>query len=125
MQTKSGTNQWHGDVYTFHQDSSLERAERILAHQARQPARPDGFHGRLSSRRDRLFAFVSADHKRFEGFQTYTRDLFLASELTQPRLTRGNDTPANRAFIESVLARFPSVRPTTRAVPAPTRRRSR
>ena len=25
-----------------------------------------------------------------------------------PRLTRGNDTPANRAFIESVLARYPS-----------------
>src|SRR5207244_4453437 len=42
------------------------------------------------------------------GKQTYTRDLFLPSELSLPRLTRGNDTPANRAFIAGILARYPA-----------------
>ncbi len=111
LQTKSGTNQWHGDAYDFHQDSSWN------ARSAFSLTKPDnqrdqlGFTAGFPVRRNQLFAFVSADHKRFEGFQTYTRDLFLASELALPRLTRGNDTPANRAFIASVLSRFPNATP--------------
>jgi len=111
VQTKSGTNQWHGDVYNFHQDSSWNARSAFSLTKPDNQRDQMGFTAGFPVRRDRLFAFVSADHKRFEGFQTYTRDLFLASELAQPRLTRGNDTPANHAFIDSVLARFPSATP--------------
>src|SRR5262249_45779222 len=34
--------------------------------------------------------------------------LFQPAELAAPLLTRGNDTPANRAWIQSILNRFPS-----------------
>jgi len=111
VQTKSGTNQWRGEGYEYRQDSSWN------ARSAFSLTKPDNQRDQLGAvagfpiRQSRLFGFGSFDHKRFEGFQTYTRDLFLASELAQPRLTRGNDTPANRAFIESIVARFPSVTP--------------
>ncbi len=111
VQTKSGTNQWRGDVYDFHQDSSWNARSAFSLTKPDNQRDQFGFTAGFPVRHDRLFAFVSADHKRFEGRQTYTRDLFLASELAQPRLTRDNDTPANRAFIESVLARFPAVTP--------------
>ena len=111
VQTKSGTNQWHGDLYNFHQDSSWNATSAFSLTKPNNQRDQAGFTAGFPVRRDRLFAFVSADHKRFEGLQTYTRDLFLASERAQPRLTRDNDTPANRAFIESVLARFPDVTP--------------
>jgi outer membrane receptor protein involved in Fe transport len=111
VQTKSGTNQIHGDLYDFHQDS-MWNAKRTF-----DAAKPDNSRDQYGAtagfpiRKNRVFAFVSADKKRFEGFQTYTRDLFLASELAAPRLTRGNDTPENRAFIDNVLSRFPQVTP--------------
>lgn len=111
VQTKSGTNQWRGEGYEYHQDSSWNARSAFSA------TKPDNQRDQLGMvvgfpvRKDRLFGFVSLDHKRFEGNQTYTRDLFLASELSQPRLTRGNDTPANRAFIDSILSRFPSATP--------------
>src|SRR5262249_22548186 len=57
---------------------------------------------------NRLFGFGAADRTSNDGKLNYTRDFFLPSELAAPRLTRGNDTPENRAFIDSFLARFPS-----------------
>src|SRR5262249_340622 len=42
--------------------------------------------------------------------QNYARDILLSSERT-PRLTRGNDTPENRAWIQSIIDRFPNVTP--------------
>src|SRR5262249_47959125 len=54
------------------------------------------------------FGFASFDRTEFKGDQGRTRDLFLPSELAAPRLTRGNDTPANRAFIDDILRRFPA-----------------
>jgi hypothetical protein len=38
----------------------------------------------------------------------YARDFFLPSEVSAPWLTRGNDTPANRAWIQSILDRYPN-----------------
>ncbi|MBI3264457.1 MAG: TonB-dependent receptor, partial [Acidobacteria bacterium] len=111
VQTKSGTNQWHGDAYEFRQDSAWNARSAFSLTKPNNQRDQFGFTAGFPVRRNELFAFVSGDQKRFEGFQTYTRDLFLASELTLPRLTRNNDTPANRAFIDSVLARFPAVTP--------------
>ncbi len=41
------------------------------------------------------------------GKNNYARDLLLPNERT-PRLTRGNDTPANRAWIQSIIDRYPA-----------------
>ena len=56
---------------------------------------------------NKLFGFVSLDRIDYAGQQNYARDLFLESEIAKPWLTRGNDTPANRAWIEGILGRYP------------------
>ena len=58
-------------------------------------------------RTDRLFAFASFDRTKLGGKNNYARDLLLPNERT-PRLTRGNDTPANRAWIQSIIDRYPA-----------------
>jgi hypothetical protein len=108
VQTKSGTNTWRGDAYWYMQDSNDLTALRKFAtlkpdNQRHQYGATAGF----PIRRDRLFAFVSFDRTRYQGTQNYARDLFLASELALPRLTRGNDTPENRAWLQSILDRYP------------------
>ena len=108
VQTKSGTNQWHGDGYWYLQDSNDLTALRKFAtvkpnNQRNQFGGTAGF----PIKQDKLFAFVSVDRTRFQGTQNYARDVFLASELAAPRLTRGNDTAANRKWISDILARYP------------------
>ncbi len=108
VQTKSGTNKWHGDAYSYLQDSTSLTALRKFAtlkpdNQRHQYGGTAGF----PITKNKLFAFVSVDRTKFQGTQNYARDLFLASELAAPRLTRGNDTPANRKWIGDILARYP------------------
>ncbi len=108
VQTKSGTNQWRGDVFEFMQDGNDLTSLRKFAtvkpnNQRHQYGATAGF----PLRRNSLFAFVSADRTKFDGSQNYSRDLLLPNERT-PRLTRGNDTPANRAWINSIIARYPA-----------------
>lgn len=107
VQTKSGTNQWHGDAYEFIQDSDQLTALRHFAsvkpnNQRHQFGGTAGF----PIRQNRLFGFVSFDRTNFEGTDNYAREILLPNELT-PRLTRGNDTPENRAWIQSIIDRFP------------------
>jgi hypothetical protein len=108
VQTKSGTNQWHGDAYSYLQDSNSLTALRKFA-----TVKPDNQRNQYGGtagfpiRKNTLFAFVNVDRTRYQGTQNYARDLFLASELGAPRLTRGNDTPANRKWISDILARYP------------------
>jgi len=108
VQTKSGTNNWRGDGYWYFQDSQQLTALRKFA-----TVKPDNQRHQYGLTlgfpivRNRLFAFVSADRTSYEGTLNYARDLFLASEVARPWLTRGNDTPQNRAWIQSVLDRFP------------------
>src|SRR5713101_1065513 len=108
VQTKSGTNQARGEVYEYDQHSQWNAQSTFALAKPNNQRDQFGYAAGFPIRRSALFGFASMDHKRFEGFQTYTRDLFLPSELSLPRLTRGNDTPANRAFIDGILARFPS-----------------
>ena len=108
VQTKSGTNQTRGEAYEYRQDSTWNARSAFSLTKPNNRRDTFGAVAGFPIRRNRLFGFASVDHKRFEGFQTYARDLFLPSELAAPRLTRGNDTPANRAFIDSILARFPA-----------------
>jgi outer membrane receptor protein involved in Fe transport len=110
VQTKSGTNAIHGDLYEYYRNNKLN-AKSFFASQLAKPDQTRHQYGGTIGfplRRDRLFAFLSLDRTTLEGESPYTRDLFLPSELAAPRLTRGNDTPANRAFIDSILARYPS-----------------
>ncbi len=112
VQTKSGTNTLRGDVYEYLQDSNDLTALRKFA-----LTRPDNQRHQFGGtagfpiRRDTLFAFLAFDRTKFEGTQNYARDLFTAAELAQPRLTRGNDTPENRAWLADILSRYPNAEP--------------
>ena len=56
--------------------------------------------------KDKLFGFASYERGRRSGEGTYVRDVFIPTDFSGPRLSRGNDTPANRAWQEMVLARY-------------------
>src|SRR5262249_4306226 len=110
VQTKSGTNTVHGDVYLYQQNGAWN-AKSFFAQAAPKPVRHRSEYGFTLGgpiARNRLFAFGNVDRTKSDGENTYTRDLILASDATGPWLTRGNDTPENRAWIQSILNRFPS-----------------
>ena len=110
VQTKSGTNKIHGDVYEFHQDSALNAKSFFTPGTVKKPVNRRNQYGFTIGGpvlKNRFFFFGSFDQKRESGALGYTRDLLLASERT-PQLAAANDTPANRAFIQSVIARFPT-----------------
>ena len=110
VQTKSGTNALAGEIYGYAQDSEwnekniLERALPKPNNYRRQYGATAGF----PIVRDRLFAFLNYDEVDRQGDAIATRAIWLPSDLALPRLTLGNDTPANRAWQDSILARFPS-----------------
>jgi outer membrane receptor protein involved in Fe transport len=111
VQTKSGTNQVRGEASFTRQDSEWN------AMQAFATIRPNNQRPNYAGVvgfpvvKDKLFAFVSAEGGRQDGNGGYVRDLFTDAEKALPRLTRGNDTPANRAFQDSILARFGTLQP--------------
>ncbi len=109
VQTKSGTNTLHGDAYLYRQDSGWN-AKSFFAASSPKPIRQRseyGFTVGLPIVRNRLFAFGNVDRTKSDGQNNYLRDLILASDAAGPWLTRGNDTPENRAWIQSVLNRIP------------------
>jgi hypothetical protein len=114
VQTKSGTNRVRGDVYTYHRENDWVARSWFQGQQTTKPAKPAG--GRNQSGftvgfpviRDKVFTFGSGDWTKEYGEGGYTREFILPSETNVPWLTRGNDTPQNRAFIQSILDRFPS-----------------
>jgi hypothetical protein len=64
--------------------------------------------------KNKIFGFISADHTENTGDNTFRRDVFTASERNPANwftTTPANDTPANRAFIQSVIDRFDGVLP--------------
>lgn len=111
VQTKSGTNGVKGELYYGRQDSDWNaRSFFSLTKPANARNNYGGVVG-FPIQKNKLFGFVSFDRGRQQGGGTYTRDIFTAAEKQLPRLTRDNDTPANRAFVESVLARFGNLQP--------------
>ena len=110
VQTKSGTNQVHGDAYEYHQTSSWNDKSYFSRSLPKPVNHRDEYGATLGFPilPDNLFAFGSFDQTEVKGELGRTRDLFLPSDLALPRLTRGNDTPANRAFINNILGRFPA-----------------
>ena len=110
VQTKSGTNQVAGEVYGYGQDAQWN--EKLILEQAlAKPTRyrrQYGATGGFPIIRDRLFGFVHYDEVNLRGQTIVSRPLILPSDLALPRLTLGNDTPENRAWQDSILARFPT-----------------
>ena len=110
VQTKAGTNNYHGDVYLYQQNGAWN-AKSFFAQAAPKPIRHRSEYGFTLGGpvvRNRLFAFGNVDRTKLDGQNTFAKDFFTPAELAAPRLTRGNDTPANRAWIQSILDRFPS-----------------
>lgn len=117
VQTLSGTNKPKGSAYWFHNDSALN-AKSFFTHTKKPVNRRNQFGGVLGFPilKNKLFAFISADHLESTGDLAYSRDVFTAAErnpanwFTQAQSASFN-TPANRAFIQSVMARFANALP--------------
>jgi hypothetical protein len=111
VQTKSGTNSIHGDVYLYQQDNDWNARTFFAAPDSPKPVRTRsqyGFTAGFPIIENRLFGFANVDRTKSDGENNYVRDLLLPAEVSGPWLTRGNDTPANRAWIQGILDRFPS-----------------
>lgn len=117
VQTKSGTNSLHGDVYWYHNDSALNATNNVFSPSARKGVtrrNQFGFTSGFPVIKNKLFGFVSADHTENSGANGYNRDVFTAAERNPAnwfKTTPANDTPANRAFIQSIMDRFQNAVP--------------
>jgi hypothetical protein len=111
VQTKGGTNSVRGEAFYYRQDSQWNA---LSAFQTTKPDNQRPSYGGVVGfpiLKDKLFGFVSYERGVRSGEGSYVRDLFIPADFAGPRLSRGNDTPANRAWQESVLARFGSLQP--------------
>ena len=117
VQTQSGTNKLHGDVYWYNNNSALNATNNVFNPGARKGvARRNqfGFTSGFPLWKDRLFNFSSLDHVENTGINNFNRDVFTMAERDPAnwfKTTPGNDTPANRAFIQSIMDRFKNAVP--------------
>lgn len=117
VQTKSGTNNIHGDVYWYHNDSALNAANNTFSPGVKKGVtrrNQAGFTLGFPVHKNHLFAFVSMDHTEFTGANNYNRDVFTLAERNPSNWflqTKANDTPSNRAYIQSIINRFANAVP--------------
>ncbi len=111
VQTKGGTNDVRGEAFYYRQDSQWNA---LSAFQTKKPDNQRPSYGGVVGFpiwKDKLFGFASFERGVRSGEGTYVRDLFIPADFSGARLSRGNDTPANRAWQDAVLARFGSLQP--------------
>lgn len=117
VQTKSGTNKLHGDFYLYHNDSALNATNNVFNPTARKGVtrrNQFGFTSGFPVFKNKLFGFVSLDHTENSGANAFNRDVFTVDERNPAnwfKQTPANDTPANRAVIQSVMDRFKNAIP--------------
>lgn len=117
VQTKSGTNSLHGDVYWYHNDSALNATNNVFNPSAKKGVtrrNQFGFTSGFPLLKNKLFGFVSADHTENTGANAFNRDVFTMDERNPAnwfKTTPANDTPSNRAFVKSVIDRFANAIP--------------
>jgi hypothetical protein len=117
VQTKNGTNDLHGDAYIYHNNSALNAANNVFNPGVKKGVtrrNQFGFTSGFPILKDKLFGFVSLDHTENSGALNFSRDVFTAAERDPAnwfRQTPANNTPANRAFIQSVIDRFANALP--------------
>ncbi len=110
VQTKQGTNTLDGEAYGYFQDNKYisRDATQVSLDHGQHYRRQFGATAGFPIMRDKLFAFLSTDQVQDKGDVLVTRGVFLPSDLDpSKRLTLGNDTPENRAWQDSIIARFP------------------
>jgi hypothetical protein len=115
VQTIAGTNSLHGDVFWYHNDSALN-AKRFFSHGKKPVNRRNqfGFTSGFPVVKNKLFGFVSLDRVENTGANDFARDVFTVAERNPANWflqTPANNTPANRAFIQSVIDRFANAVP--------------
>src|SRR6266540_834463 len=115
VQTIAGTNNLHGDIYWYHNDSALN-AKRFFSHGKKPVNRRNqfGFTSGFPLLKNKLFGFASLDHVENTGANDFARDVFTLAERNPSnwfQQTPANNTPANRAFIQSVIDRFKNAVP--------------
>jgi carboxypeptidase family protein/TonB-dependent receptor-like protein len=114
VQTKQGTNSIDGEVYGYAQDNKYitRDATQVTLDHGNHYRRQFGATAGFPIIQDRLFAYFNDDQIQDKGDVLTTRGVFLPSDLDPAkRLTLGNDTPANRAWQDSIIARFPQSPP--------------
>ena len=117
VQTKSGTNEYHGDVYWYHNDSALNSTNNAFNPGVKKGVtrrNQFGFTSGFPLLKDRLFSFISLDHTENTGANNFNRDVFTLAERNPAnwfKTTPANDTPANRAFVQSIIDRFANAVP--------------
>src|SRR5687767_3219243 len=101
VQTKSGTNELHGDVYWYHNDSALNSTNNVFAPGVKKGVtrrNQFGFTSGFPLFKDRLFSFVSLDHTENTGANNFNRDVFTLAERNPDNWFKaappGNDTPS-------------------------------
>jgi hypothetical protein len=109
VQTKQGTNAFKGEAYWYNQNSALNSKSFFTT--VKPVNRRNQFGAVLGFPivKNKLFGFVSFDHTEDTGAGNITRDIFTPAEKNPANWfnrTPANNTPANRAFIQSVLNRF-------------------
>ncbi|HZB45483.1 MAG TPA: carboxypeptidase-like regulatory domain-containing protein, partial [Pyrinomonadaceae bacterium] len=112
VQTKSGTNSLHGDAYWYHNDSALNATNNVFNPTAIKGVtrrNQFGFTSGFPVVRNKLFGFVSLDHTENTGANNLSRDVFTVAERNPSNWFL--QTPANRAFIQSVMDRFEGIVP--------------
>jgi len=111
VQTKQGTNSIDGEAYGYFQDNKYitRDATQVGLDHGKHYRRQFGATSGFPIVRDKVFAFLSTDQIQDKGDVLTLRGVFLPSDLDPAkRLTLGNDTPANRAWQDSIIARFPT-----------------
>ncbi|HSP15047.1 MAG TPA: TonB-dependent receptor [Thermoanaerobaculia bacterium] len=119
VQTKQGTNSVDGELYGYAQDAKYNARSilQVSLQHANRHRRQYGVTAGFPIIRDRLFGFVNTDDLQDQGTATTTAGVFLPSDLDpSKRLTLGNDTPANRAWQDAIIARFPKATPNAPAI---------
>jgi outer membrane receptor protein involved in Fe transport len=117
VQTKAGTNNLHGDVYWYHNDSALNATNNVFSPGVKKGVtrrNQFGFTSGFPIFTNRLFSFISLDHTENTGANNYNRDVFTLAERNPSNWflqTPANNTPSNRAFVQSVIDRYKNAVP--------------
>src|SRR5829696_1639460 len=117
VQTKSGTNGLHGDVYWYHNDSALNATNNAFSPGVKKGVtrrNQFGFTSGFPLLKNRLFSFISLDHTENSGANNFNRDVFTLAERNPANWflqTAANKTAANVAFIQNIIDRFANAIP--------------
>ncbi len=119
VQTKNGTNRFHGDAYWYTQNNVLNAMSYFgnLSGTKKAAIHRHMFGGTLGGPvlKDKLFFFQSFERVIDKGASLASRDILLPEERSvDPAAT--NLSAADRAWITNIIDRFPAVTPNSPAL---------